>query len=74
MLSSCMYEQAHVHNFQIFFFICSLFSPSGQEEGQATAQGAIILIPMHGSQKPAVNAIMKLEANIFQKQTARKES
>jgi len=59
--------------FKFFFFICSLFSPSGQEEGQATAHDAIILIPMHGHQKPAVDAIMKLEANIFQKQTARKE-
>ena len=56
-----------------FFSIHYFFSPSGQEEGQATAQGAISPIQMHGSQKTAVNAITKLGANMFQKQLARKE-
>jgi len=62
--------------FIIFFSICSLFSPSGQEEAQATAQGAIVLILMHGNLKLAITATMKLGANTFQKQlpVRRKES
>lgn len=62
--------------FIIFFSICSLFSPSGQEEAQATAQGAIILILTLGSLKLAVTVTMKLGANMYQKQlpVGRKES
>ena len=63
--------------FIIFIYIVfhSLsFSPSGQEEGQATAQAVVTLIPMHGSQKPAVHASVRLGENISPKQPAKNES